>query len=66
VKNSHTPRILGGTPRRFSMFGASITADGVRKLAEIARDGHLKVFIDSVFKMEDVLEVCGIILTSKE
>lgn len=59
MKNSYTPRILGGTPRSFSMFGAFITEDGVRKLAQSAQEGHLKIFIDSVFKLEDVLAVCG-------
>lgn len=59
VKNSYTPSILGGTTRKFSMFGSSITADGVRKLAESAQRGDLKVFIDSVFKMEDALAVCS-------
>jgi NADPH:quinone reductase-like Zn-dependent oxidoreductase len=57
AKNSNVPNVLGGTPRRFAMFGASVTPDGVRKLAEHARSGHLKVFIDSTFKMEGVLEV---------
>ena len=38
---------------------ASITSKGVKKLAEIAEKGHLKVFINPVFKMEDVLAVCS-------
>lgn len=59
VKNSHAPSILGGTPRKFCMFGGSITKDGVRKLAQSAEKGDLRVFVDSVVKMEDALAVCG-------
>lgn len=66
AKNSHLPSILGGTPRKYYMFGASISADGVKKIAEIAQDGHLKIFIDSIFKMEDTLSVCYDFRTSDE
>ena len=57
AKNSNIPNVLGGTPRKFAMFGASVTQDGVKKLAEHAKRGYLKVFIDSTFKLEDVLAV---------
>ena len=65
AKNANVPNILGGTPRKFAMFGASVTPDGVRKLAEHARSGHLKVFIDSTFKMEDVLAVSCVLRRHK-
>jgi NADPH:quinone reductase-like Zn-dependent oxidoreductase len=58
ARNSWTPSILGGIPRTFNMFGGSVTPDGVRKLAESAERGELRVFVDSIFKMGDVLEVC--------
>jgi hypothetical protein len=57
VKNSYTPKLLGGVPRKFAMFGANITPEGVQTLAETAKKGQLKVWIDSVLSMEDVLAV---------
>lgn len=39
------------------MFGANITPEGVKTLAESAEKGQLKVWIDSVHRMEDVLAV---------
>lgn len=58
IRNSILPSALGGTPRSFAMFGGAISKEGVRKLAEEADQGHLKAFIDSVFKMDDALAVC--------
>ena len=59
IKNSTWPRILGGTPRAFTMFGAAVSKEGVKVLAEMAEQGHLRVFVDSVFTMDDALAVSG-------
>ena len=41
VKCAYTPRVLGGTPRKFSMFAASVTPEGTRKLRRRRRGGRL-------------------------
>jgi hypothetical protein len=40
------------------MFSAAVSKEGVQQLAMLAEEGHLKVVIDSVFKMEEALAVC--------
>jgi NADPH:quinone reductase-like Zn-dependent oxidoreductase len=58
IMNTILPVFLGGVPRKFRMFGAAITPEGVARLAKAAEEGHIKVWIDSVFKMDDALAVC--------
>ena len=56
-KNSNWPAFLGGTPRRFIMFGAAISPEGVKSLAELAKEGKLRIQVDKVFEMDKALEV---------
>lgn len=57
TKNTLWPTFLGGTPRKYAMF--STVPNGIRaeKLAEMVGAGKLKVIVDSVFEMDDVLAV---------
>jgi NADPH:quinone reductase-like Zn-dependent oxidoreductase len=62
TKNLVWPKLLGGTPRRFVMFSTMPSAARAEKLAKMVEEGKLKVVVDSVFDMEDVLEVCTCII----
>ena len=57
-KNAWWPTILGGTPRRYIMFSTIPDPKVAEELAKMAGEGTLKVVIDSVFDMEDALQVC--------
>lgn len=58
AKNTNVPSILGGVPRDFIMFSAPLSGEGAEYLAELVERGKLRVIVDSVFKFEDVLQVC--------
>jgi NADPH:quinone reductase-like Zn-dependent oxidoreductase len=57
AKNTLWPSFLGGTPRRYAMFSTVPNGQTAERLAEMVKEGKLRVVVDSVFKMEDVLEV---------
>ena len=51
------PVILGGVPRRHRMHNAFISQEKLQRVVRMAEEGKLKVLMDSVWKMEDVLKV---------
>lgn len=57
AKNSNLPTILGGVPRKYIMFSASLSGENAEVLARLADEGKLRVIIDSVFALEDALKV---------
>ena len=57
AKNAAWPTVLGGTPRKYIMFSTVANGRSAEELAEMIQAGRLRVVVDSVFKMEDVLDV---------
>lgn len=57
LKNILQPVFLGGVPRRFVTFSAPLSGLNAEHLANLAKTGKLRVFIDSTFSFEDVLNV---------
>lgn len=55
-KNTLWPTLLGGVPRKYIMFSTFPNGKQAEKLAEMVRQGKLKVAIDSVVEMEDLLK----------
>ena len=56
-KNSWLPVVFGGIPRRYIMFNTFPDPKVAGELARMTSEGKLKVMIDSVFAMEDALQV---------
>ncbi|MCJ1320391.1 zinc ion binding [Xylographa vitiligo] len=56
LKNVFLPTILGGIPRRYIMFSTIPDGEAAKQLAKLVEDDKLKVVIDSMYKMEDVLD----------
>ncbi|KAH7379791.1 zinc alcohol dehydrogenase [Cadophora sp. MPI-SDFR-AT-0126] len=50
------PRFLGGPNRPYVQFAATATREEMERLANMVRDGKLKVPIDSCWEMEDALK----------
>ena len=64
-RNVWWPAILpGGTPRRYVMFSTVPNPEIAKELARMASEKKVKVVIESVFDMEDALEVCLSLPTS--
>ena len=57
AKNTMLPSMLGGIPRRFHFFSAALSGEGAADLAKFVEEGTMTVRVESVFKLEDVLEV---------
>ncbi|MCJ1390363.1 hypothetical protein MMC18_003222 [Xylographa bjoerkii] len=57
LKNICLPITLGGIPRRYIMFSTIPNGEDTKQLAKLVEDDKLNVVIDSVYKMEDVLDV---------
>jgi len=57
AKNTLWPTRLGGTPRKYVMFSTRPRTEKAEVLAQMVDAGKLKVVVDSVYPMEDVLAV---------
>lgn len=57
AQNALWPTILGGTPRKYVMFSTVPNGKSAKKLADMVRAGKLRVVVDSIFEMDQVLEV---------
>jgi NADPH:quinone reductase-like Zn-dependent oxidoreductase len=57
AKNLLWPTFLGGTPRKYVMFSTMPSTEKAEKLAQMVDAGKLRVVVDSVFPMDDVLAV---------
>ena len=53
----YRPVMLGGIPRRHRMYNALPNGDDLRKVVKLAEEGKVIRLVDSVWKMEDALEV---------
>ncbi len=51
------PVMLGGVPRRHRMHNAFINQARLQRVVRLADEGKVRVPIDSVWKMEDVVKV---------
>lgn len=59
------PAWLGGTPRRFVVFGPGRDPDFVERLVGMVREGKIKVHVEKVFAFEELCDVSvGLSLTS--
>lgn len=58
ASNFLRPRFLGGTKRPYIQVAAVSSVIGMQQLADMARNGKLKVPIDSCWELEDILKVC--------
>ncbi|KAJ3538203.1 hypothetical protein NM208_g6009 [Fusarium decemcellulare] len=56
IKNSHQPSFLGGVPRKYVTFSAPLAGENAEHLASLAEQGKMRVFIDSMFALQDVLK----------
>ncbi|CZT00213.1 related to zinc-binding oxidoreductase [Rhynchosporium agropyri] len=59
------PRILGGVNRQYLQVAATVTLNEMQRLADMARDGKLRVPIDSVWEIDDVLKAYERILSRR-
>ena len=57
IKNFLLPPILGGVARLYLQVTGIANLKDMGRLAEMAREGNLKVPIDSCWEMEDALKV---------
>ena len=63
AKNSLWPRLLGGTPRSYTVQQTNPDKNGMLYLIRLVEEGKLVVVIDSVFEMEDALQVSNLSLS---
>ncbi|KAI8651400.1 PKS-ER domain-containing protein [Fusarium keratoplasticum] len=56
LRNTHQPSFLGGVPRKYITFSAPLTGANAERLASLAEDGKMRVFIDSSFHFKDALK----------
>ncbi|KAM0424331.1 hypothetical protein ACHAPT_010477 [Fusarium lateritium] len=57
LRNSHQPSFLGGVPRKYVTFSAPLTGANAERLASLAEEGKMRVFVDSTFDLQDALKV---------
>jgi NADPH:quinone reductase-like Zn-dependent oxidoreductase len=63
--NTWWPTWLGGVPRRYIMFSTPISKDGTTHVARLVEEGKVRILIDSVWKMEDVVKAYARIATKR-
>ncbi len=56
LSNMYCPAWLGGVPRRYVMFSTTLLVDDIQYIAHLYRQGQLRVIVDSVLPMEDVVQ----------
>lgn len=56
LRNTHQPSFLGGVPRKYITFSAPLTGANAERLASLAEEGKMRVFIDSSFNFKDALK----------
>lgn len=54
----YRPVILGGIPRRHRMYNGMPNGKDLREVVKLAEEGKVIRLVDSVWKMEDALQVC--------
>ena len=57
VSNYLWPRILGGTPRQYRILGTEPVLGMLERVKKLVESGAVKGIVDSVWDMEDALEV---------
>ncbi|KAJ4328673.1 zinc ion binding [Fusarium piperis] len=56
LRNTHQPSFLGGVRRKYVTFSAPLTGANAERLASLAEEGKMHVFIDSSFDLKDALK----------
>lgn len=55
--NLFWPKFLGGTPREYKMVTTTQDQEMLSRTVQLVKDGLWSPVVDSVWEMEDVLEV---------
>lgn len=63
--NTWCPTWLGGVPRRYVMFSASLSKDTATYMARLVDEGKVRILIDTVWDMEDLVEAYARIATKR-
>jgi NADPH:quinone reductase-like Zn-dependent oxidoreductase len=63
--NTWCPIWLGGVPRRYIMFSTPPTVDSATYTARLIEEGKIRILIDSVWDMEDVVDAYARIATKR-
>lgn len=53
--NRFLPTCLGGVPRRYITFSTPPTRDAAVYMAKLVEEGRVRIPVDSVYDMEDVV-----------
>ena len=56
IFNAWWPTWLGGVPRRYVMFSIPPSKEDAVVLIKLVEEGKLRISVDSLFSMEDVIE----------
>ncbi|RAL00781.1 NAD(P)-dependent alcohol dehydrogenase [Aspergillus ibericus CBS 121593] len=65
LSNMYLPTWLGGVPRRYIMFSTTPTSDSAVYVAQLIKEGRLRIPVDSVFSMEDAVRAYERIATKR-
>jgi NADPH:quinone reductase-like Zn-dependent oxidoreductase len=63
--NTWLPTWLGGVPRRYMMFSTPPTKDAATYIARLVEEGKVRILIDSVWDMEDLVQAYARIATKR-
>lgn len=63
--NTWCPTWLGGVPRRYTMFSTSLSKDAATYMARLVDEGKVRILIDSVWDMEDLVKAYARIATKR-
>jgi NADPH:quinone reductase-like Zn-dependent oxidoreductase len=63
--NTWWPKWLGGVPRRYIMFSTPPSKDAATYTAKLIEEGKVRILIDSVWDMEDLVKAYARIATKR-
>ncbi|SPN96547.1 uncharacterized protein DNG_00070 [Cephalotrichum gorgonifer] len=63
--NAYLPRWLGGVPRHYVMFSTSPMKDDMTVISRLIDEGKVRVLVDSVWNMEDLVQAYAHIATKR-
>ncbi|SPO01825.1 uncharacterized protein DNG_04498 [Cephalotrichum gorgonifer] len=65
LANMYLPRWLGGVPRRYIMFSTPPAKDDTTVISRMIDEGKIRVLVDSVWDMEDLVQAYAHIATKR-
>ena len=63
--NTWWPKWLGGVPRRYIMFSTPPSKDAATYMARLIEEGKVRILVDSVWDMEDLIKAYARIATKR-